>query len=72
MSRSVVSDSLRPHGLTIHFVEFSRPEYWSGWPFGPKGWMGLMMIIILRVNTYWAFTLDQTQFFQGFYLCCLI
>ena len=26
----VVSDSLQPHGL---FVEFSRPEYWSGWPF---------------------------------------
>ena len=27
---------------------------------GPKGWMGLMMIIILRVNMYWALTLDQT------------
>ena len=26
-SCSVVSDSLRPHGLS---VEFSRPEYWSG------------------------------------------
>ena len=26
-SRSVVSDSLRPHGLSM---EFSRPEYWSG------------------------------------------
>ena len=26
-SHSVVSDSLRPHGLSI---EFSRPEYWSG------------------------------------------
>ena len=25
---SVVSDSLRPHG--IQFMEFSRPEYWSG------------------------------------------
>ena len=23
-----MSDSLQPHGL-----EFSRPEYWSGWPF---------------------------------------
>ena len=27
-SRSVVSDSLRPHGLQS--MEFSRPEYWSG------------------------------------------
>ena len=26
-SHSVVSDSLKPHGLS---VEFSRPEYWSG------------------------------------------
>ena len=33
-SRSVVSDSLRPHGL---YVEFSRPEYWSGWPFPSPG-----------------------------------
>ena len=22
-----------PHGLTIQFMEFSRPEYWSGLPF---------------------------------------
>ena len=27
VSRSVVSDSLRPHGLSI---EFTRQEYWSG------------------------------------------
>ena len=33
-SRSVVSDSLRPHGLPM---EFSRPEYWSGWPFPSPG-----------------------------------
>ena len=26
-SRSVVSDSFRPHGL---YMEFSRPEKWSG------------------------------------------
>ena len=26
-SRSVVSNSLQPHGLSM---EFSRPEYWSG------------------------------------------
>ena len=25
---SVVSDSMQPHG--IQFMEFSRPEYWSG------------------------------------------
>ena len=29
-SRSVVSDSLWPHGLYIQSMEFSRPEYWSG------------------------------------------
>ena len=34
-SRSVVSDSLRPNGL--QFMEFSRPEYWSGEPFPPPG-----------------------------------
>ena len=27
VSRSVISDTLRPHGLSM---EFSRPEYWSG------------------------------------------
>ena len=31
--RSVVSDSLQPHGLTIQSMEFSRPAYWSGEPF---------------------------------------
>ena len=31
----VVSDSLRPHGQSM---EFSRPEYWSGWNFpSPMG-----------------------------------
>ena len=29
-SRSVVSDSLRPPGLYIQSMGFSRPEYWSG------------------------------------------
>ena len=29
-SRSVMSDSLWPHGLYIQSVEFSRPECWSG------------------------------------------
>ena len=29
-SHSVVSDSWRPRGLSMGF---SRPEYWSGWPF---------------------------------------
>ena len=29
-SHSVVSDSLRPHGLCIWAMEFSRPEYQSG------------------------------------------
>ena len=33
---SVVSDSLQPHGL-IRSVEFSRLEYWSGYPFPPPG-----------------------------------
>ena len=30
VSLSVVSDALQPHGLS---VEFSRQEYWSGYPF---------------------------------------
>ena len=34
VSRSVVSDSLRPHGLSM---EFSRQEYWSGLPFPSPG-----------------------------------
>ena len=33
-SRSVVSNSLQPHGLSM---EFSRPEYWSGKPFPSPG-----------------------------------
>ena len=34
--RNIVSDSLLPHGL-IQSMEFSRPEYWSGWPFPSPG-----------------------------------
>ena len=34
-SRSVVPDSATP--WTIRFMEFSRPEYWSGWPFPSPG-----------------------------------
>ena len=34
VSRSVVSDSSQPHGLSI---EFSRQEYWSGLPFPSPG-----------------------------------
>ena len=30
VSRSVISDSLRPYGLSM---EFSRQDYWSGLPF---------------------------------------
>ena len=33
-SGSVMSDYLRPHGLSM---EFSRPEYWSGWPLPSPG-----------------------------------
>ena len=32
-SHSVVSHSLQPHEP----MEFSRPEYWSGWPFPSPG-----------------------------------
>ena len=32
---SVVSDSLRPHG--VQSLEFSRSEYWRGWPFPSPG-----------------------------------
>ena len=34
VSRSVLSDSLRPHGLSM---EFSRQEYWSGLSFPSPG-----------------------------------
>ena len=34
-SRLVVSDSLCSHG--IQSMEFSRPEYWSGYPFPSPG-----------------------------------
>ena len=34
-SRSVVSDSLQPHGL--YSPRNSRLEYWSGWPFSSPG-----------------------------------
>ena len=39
---SVVSDSLRPHGLYVASqaplsMEFSGQEYWSGLPFPPLG-----------------------------------
>ena len=34
-SRSLMSDSVRPHG--IQSMEFSRPEYCSGWPFPSPG-----------------------------------
>ena len=42
VSRSVVSNSLSPHGLCIAFqaplsLEFFRQEYWSGLPFPPPG-----------------------------------
>ena len=38
-SRSVMSDSLSPRGTpwTIQCMEFSRPEYWGGWPFPSPG-----------------------------------
>ena len=38
---SVMSDSLRPHGLQPTWLlcpqGFSRQEYWSGWSFPPPG-----------------------------------
>ena len=42
VSRSVVSDSLRPHGLTVAYqappsMGFSRQECWSGLPFPSPG-----------------------------------
>ena len=39
--RSVVSDSLRPHGLLARqaplSMGFSRQKYWSEWPFPTPG-----------------------------------
>ena len=38
LSRSVMSDSLWPHGLQAPLsIEFSRQEYWSGLPFPTPG-----------------------------------
>ena len=41
VSHSVVSNSLRPHGLKparlLLFIGFSRQEYWSGLPFPSQG-----------------------------------
>ena len=42
VSRSVMSDSLQPHGLYVAChaplsTEFCRPEYWSGLPFLLQG-----------------------------------
>ena len=42
VSHSVVSDSLLSHELYVAFqapvsMEFSRQEYWSGWPFPSPG-----------------------------------
>ena len=40
VSHSVISDSLRPHGIACHAIlsmEFSRQEYWSGLPFPSPG-----------------------------------
>ena len=41
LSRSIVSDSLQPHGLKPTQAPlskgFSRQEYWSGLPFPPPG-----------------------------------
>ena len=34
-SRSVMSDSATP--WTIQSMDFSRPEYWSGWPLPSPG-----------------------------------
>ena len=32
-----MSNSLRPHGLYSQSMEFSKPEYWSGYPFPSPG-----------------------------------
>ena len=40
LRNSVVSGSLRPHGLQFHAhlsMEFSKQEYWSGFPFLLQG-----------------------------------
>ena len=41
LCRSVMSDSLRPHGAhqALLSMEFSRQEYWSGLPFPPSGYL---------------------------------
>ena len=37
LSRSIVSDSLQPHGVGSFSMGLSRQEYWSGLPFPPPG-----------------------------------
>ena len=53
LSRSVVSDSLWPHGLEPARLlcpwGFSRQEYWSGWPCYPPG-SNLSYQIISSIN----------------------
>ena len=41
-SRSDVSDSVTPWTVACQApvpIEFSRPEYWSGWPFPSPGYL---------------------------------
>ena len=55
-SHSVVSDSLRPHGLYVACqaplsMEFSRQEYWSGLPFR-GGTYFLVRVLPKRLSPY--------------------
>ena len=50
-SHSVMSDSLRPHGLTIQSMRFSMPEYWSGEPFPSPGDLPKLRSPALQVDS---------------------
>ena len=65
-SRSVVSDSLQPHGHQAPpSIGFSRQEYWSGLPFPSPDWASEQSLTILQFKkkraiscTIWAASLE--------------
>ena len=75
-SRSVMSDSLRPHGQykLLLSMEFSRKEYWSGLPCPSPGDQTQVSCIVGRLFTIWATreALRQSTIISAFHHpCCL-
>ena len=59
LSRTVVSDSLRPHRLQparlLHPWEFSRQEYWSGLPFPLPMYCHIYRLLYIQVKYFLKF-----------------